>query len=151
VVRLREAADRIDRTVAEIEKGDGLMHELVYGESGKQMIADLQASTAQIAEVIREVREGNGLLHRLVYEEEDARILAELNQAATRVNRIIANIERGRGTLGGLVVDPSVYEDLKTILGNVERNVLLKALIRFTIKEGDIERPADFPAAPVQR
>ena len=33
--------------------------------------------------------------------------------------------------------------DLKTVLGNVERNVLFKALVRFTIKRGDIERPAD--------
>ena len=54
----------------------------------------------------------------------------------------MANLEKGRGTVGGLMVDPSVYEDLKTILGNVQRNVLLKALIRFTIKQGDIERPA---------
>ena len=55
---------------------------------------------------------------------------------------MMAEIEKGRGTIGGLMVDPSVYEDLKTILGNVKRNVLLKALIRFTINTGDIERPS---------
>ena len=38
--------------------------------------------------------------------------------------------------------DPGVLKDLKKVLGNVERNVLLKALIRFTIKEGDLRRPA---------
>jgi hypothetical protein len=31
------------------------------------------------------------------------------------------------------------------VLGNIERNVLLKALIRFTIKEDGIKRPALMP------
>ena len=44
-------------------------------------------------------------------------------------------------------MDPTVYEDLKTVLGNVERNVLLKALVRFAIKEGDLEREPRVPKA----
>lgn len=149
MVQLAQTAARLDRTVAAIEHGDGLAHELIYGDSGKQLIADLRRTTAHIEAVAREVREGEGLVHDLVFEPEHARALAELNQAATRMNAIIGDIQKGRGTIGGLVVDPSVYEDLKTILGNVERNVLLKALIRFTMKEGDIERPATMDAQPV--
>jgi phospholipid/cholesterol/gamma-HCH transport system substrate-binding protein len=149
VLQLAQAVARIDRTVAAIEHGDGLAHELLYGDSGKQMIADMRQTTANIDAVVREVREGDGLLHALVFEPENARALAELNEASARMNRIMGEVEKGRGTLGGLVVDPSVYEDLKTILGNVERNVLLKALIRFTVKKGGIERPANIGARPV--
>jgi phospholipid/cholesterol/gamma-HCH transport system substrate-binding protein len=148
VVRLREAVDRIDRTVAAIQHGDGMAHEVVYGQTGKATIEELHQAASEVASIVREVREGEGLIHDLVFEPEEARMLDELNTAAARINRMTEQIEKGRGTLGGLVVDPSVYEDLKRVLGNVERNVLLKALIRFTIKEGDIERPAYVPPPP---
>ena len=64
------------------------------------------------------------------------------------LGRISSNVERGRGSLGGLLVDPSVYEDMKTVLGNIERNVVFKALVRMTIKEDSIKRPA-LQATPV--
>ncbi len=47
--------------------------------------------------------------------------LAELNQAAARTQpHHRPRSRRASGTIGGLLVDPSIYEDLKTILGNVE-------------------------------
>lgn len=143
VARVRQTLERIDRAVAEVENGDGMAHEIIYGESGKATIASLRAAADSLSSITHEIRDGNGLLHALVFEQDNARALEELSQAATHLNHIMGEIEKGRGTLGGLVVDPSVYEDMKKILGNVERNVLLKALIRFTIKEGELRRPAD--------
>ena len=40
-----------------------------------------------------------------------------------------------------LLEDPTVYEDLTNILGNIKRNVLLKALIRYTVVKDGLERP----------
>ncbi|NTX52887.1 MCE family protein, partial [Myxococcus sp. CA039A] len=37
------------------------------------------------------------------------------------------------GTLGGLISDPTVYEDLREVLGNVKRNRILRALVRFSL------------------
>jgi phospholipid/cholesterol/gamma-HCH transport system substrate-binding protein len=55
--------------------------------------------------------------------------------------RVMAqNMREGKGTLGALMVDPSVYEDLKLLLGNVQRNEVLRALVRYSIKQ-DEERP----------
>jgi phospholipid/cholesterol/gamma-HCH transport system substrate-binding protein len=105
-------------------------------------------AAAELAAAVRQVREGNGFLHSLIYEPDNARALNELNQAAARLNHIVSEIDKGHGTLGGLIVDPTVYEDLKKILGNVERNVLLKALIRFTIKEDELRRPATMKVEP---
>jgi len=31
------------------------------------------------------------------------------------------------------------------VLGNIERNVVFKALVRYTIKQDDIQRPARMP------
>ena len=39
------------------------------------------------------------------------------------------------------IVDPSVYEDMKLVLGNVERNDVLRALVRYSIKQ-DEKKPA---------
>jgi len=41
-----------------------------------------------------------------------------------------------------LLVDPTIYEDLKSAVGNVERNQVLRALVRYSIKE-DEARPHD--------
>lgn len=142
LTNIESATARVDRILTQIETGNGSGHELIYGTAGKQALDNLRDSTATLAAVLGEVRDGKGLLHSVIYDEEQARAVHELTQMAVRLNRVAADVEKGRGTIGGLLVDPSVYEDLKTILGNVERNVLLKALIRFTIKEGDIERPA---------
>jgi phospholipid/cholesterol/gamma-HCH transport system substrate-binding protein len=35
------------------------------------------------------------------------------------------------------LVDPSIYEDVKRVLGNVERNSVLRALVRYSIKRDD--------------
>jgi phospholipid/cholesterol/gamma-HCH transport system substrate-binding protein len=142
MTKLQGAIDRVDHTIAEIEHGDGMLHELLYGESGKATMNDLRATAAELATLVRAIREGDGMLHGLIFEPENAKALTELSQAATRINAIVGEIQKGHGTLGGLVVDPTVYEDLKGVLGNVERNVLLKALIRWTMKEDGMERPA---------
>jgi len=151
IADLRAAIARVDRTVASVEHGEGLAHELLYGDAGKQTMTKINASADDFAAMMHDAREGDGLLHALLFDPENAKAVTDLREASASVNRIMGEIERGRGTLGGLVVDPSVYEDLKTVLGNVERSVLLKALIRFTIKEGDIERPANVPVRRVEK
>jgi phospholipid/cholesterol/gamma-HCH transport system substrate-binding protein len=50
-------------------------------------------------------------------------------------------VKAGRGTVGGLLVDPSVYEDIKSLVGNVERNHVLRALVRYSIKQNEEQRP----------
>jgi len=54
---------------------------------------------------------------------------------------MLTDMRAGKGTLGALLVDPSVYEDLKLMLGNVERNRTLRALVRYSIK-ADERSPA---------
>ncbi len=46
-------------------------------------------------------------------------------------------MKAGKGTIGALLVDPSVYEDIKALVGNVERNQVLRALVRYSIKQED--------------
>ena len=61
-----------------------------------------------------------------------------------------ARIERGEGTLGGLINDPSIYEDLKKLTGEVERNRVLKTYIRYVVRqrEEELERVNQPPPNP---
>ena len=61
-----------------------------------------------------------------------------LHYDRTGAPRVVA---KGKGTLGALLVDPTVYEDIKSAVGNVERNEVLRALVRYSIK-ADEKRPA---------
>jgi phospholipid/cholesterol/gamma-HCH transport system substrate-binding protein len=44
-------------------------------------------------------------------------------------------------------VDPSIYEDIKSLVGNVERNQVLRALVRYSIKQDELKAPP--PPPPV--
>jgi phospholipid/cholesterol/gamma-HCH transport system substrate-binding protein len=39
--------------------------------------------------------------------------------------------------VGALLVDPSIYEDMKLVLGNVQRNDVLRALVRYSINKDE--------------
>lgn len=145
------AAQRAEHVLAGVDQGEGFAHELIHGKSGRATMVALRDAATEIASISGAVAQGDGLLHALIYDPEQRRALDELSQAATRINGIVANIERGQGTIGGLLVDPTPYEDLTTMLGNINRNVLLKALIRFTVKKGDIQRPANTPVKQLPR
>jgi phospholipid/cholesterol/gamma-HCH transport system substrate-binding protein len=142
---LRGAVEHVQGIAESVRTGDGTLHALIYDKSGTQALRDLQLAAAELGALVHAVRSEPGLLHTLIYDEKSGDMLKEWNDFSQRVNRLSKNIERGRGTLGGLIVDPSVYEDLKTVLGNIERNVLFKALIRYTIKEDELKRPATLP------
>jgi phospholipid/cholesterol/gamma-HCH transport system substrate-binding protein len=63
----------------------------------------------------------------------------KLKSTVDHLNSIVEKINRGKGTLGALVNDPSLYEDAKSFIGHVNRNKILKNLVRQTIKDSDKE------------
>jgi phospholipid/cholesterol/gamma-HCH transport system substrate-binding protein len=63
--------------------------------------------------------------------------MANLAAITEDLKDMVADVKQGKGTLGALVVDPSVYEDMKVLLGNVQRNEVLRALVRYSIKRDE--------------
>ncbi|MDB4996745.1 MAG: Mce family protein, partial [Myxococcaceae bacterium] len=85
---------------------------------------------------------GNGLVHTLVYGDTDTQhLMTNVNAMSDDLREVVHGLKTGKGTLGALLVDPSVYEDIKAVVGNVERNQVLRALVRYSIK-ADETRPA---------
>ena len=61
--------------------------------------------------------------------------MRDLSSAAKSIDNIVKKVERGEGSLGGIINDPTVYEDLKVILGGAKRSKTIKTLVRYTIKK----------------
>jgi phospholipid/cholesterol/gamma-HCH transport system substrate-binding protein len=135
--RLDKAMGHVEVLLSEVESGNGALHALFYDKKGGQAINELGAAAGELATLLRDSRQSpNGAVHQLVYG--DARnLLADLGGAAADIKRITGKVSSGEGTLGALVNDPTVYEDLRTILGNVKRNRILRALVRFSISNGE--------------
>jgi phospholipid/cholesterol/gamma-HCH transport system substrate-binding protein len=62
------------------------------------------------------------------------------------VKTIVADVKKGKGTVGQLLNDPTVYEDLKVLLGNMRRNDAVRSLVRYAVEQE--ERKATTQPAP---
>ena len=61
-------------------------------------------------------------------------ILSNLQGGSQHLSSVLAGIDRGEGTLGALVKDPSLYQDVRSLLGHANRNTVLKTWIRSAVQ-----------------
>jgi phospholipid/cholesterol/gamma-HCH transport system substrate-binding protein len=115
-----------------VRQGPGIAHALVYdGEISK----DTAGTLSELHADLKAIREGNGLAHAILYgDDQSQHVMANLNAMSDDLRAIVAGLRQGKGTIGALLVDPTVYEDIKSAVGNVERNEVLRALVRYSIK-----------------
>lgn len=131
--RMDAALAEVDALLGQVRTGDGLAHALLYEPGGKKAVAELGAAAGQLAGLLEDAKKNpKGAVHQLVYGD-SGNMFADLGSAAADVKKITSTIAKGEGTVGGLIVDPTIYEDLRTVLGNVKRNRVLRALVRFTV------------------
>jgi len=126
---------RVDSVLAQLQSGKGLLGTLIYDKKGEKLVSELGAAANEIALLVEAIRtEEDGLLHSLVYGGEGgSNPMEDLAAASKDLRDIVARVNDGEGSLGALINDPTVYEDLKTILGNVKRNWILRTLVRTSI------------------
>ncbi|KFE66141.1 MlaD family protein [Hyalangium minutum] len=131
--RVDGAVGHVEALLEEVRKGDGTAHALIYGKEGAQALAELGSAAGQLAGLIEDAKASpNGAVHQLVYG--DARgMFADLGSVAADLKKITSTVANGEGTVGGLISDPTIYEDLRQVLGNVKRNRLLRSLVRFSV------------------
>lgn len=147
---LERASTRLDgllgtaQAVADrVKTGPGFAHEVVYGEEGSKALAQVGGAAEEVGLTLRGVREGNGLARGILYGGEGSdQLMGNLNQMSADMRDIVADLKGGKGTLGALLSDPSVYEDVKMLLGNVGRNRSLRALVRYSIQRDEAASPS---------
>jgi phospholipid/cholesterol/gamma-HCH transport system substrate-binding protein len=142
-------ADVHDMT-SHVRQGPGLAHAIVYDGD---MSANAAGSLAEVHKDLETIRTGNGLVHALVYGDTNAQhLMTNVDAMSDDLRAIVSNIRNGKGTLGALLVDPSIYDDLKALIGNVDRNQVLRALVRYSIKQEDMQgSPPPLPKAKEEK
>ena len=149
--KLDSSLASVDQLLADVKTNDSLVHALVYGRGGDEAVTEAKKLLAEASQIAADIRTEPGFVHNLIYEKDKGEILANANAASADIKAItadvktlIADAKTGKGTLGRLLVDPTVYEDLKVLLGNVRRNDAVKALVRYAIEQED-KKSAEAP------
>ncbi len=134
--KLADSVGAFSEIVTEIRAGEGFLHTLVYEPSEGTAIADLERSFGSFANIVEAVETGDGFLHSLIYDEAaEQDVLFQFLQAGARMNSILGKIDRGEGTLGLLLNDPTLYEELKILVGGAGRSTVVRTLIDMATPE----------------
>lgn len=135
---LTRAAQGMSAIMERTNTGPGFAHDLIYEDNAGKALAQFGGAADEIGTTLRGIREGNGMAKSVLYGGDGSeQVMENLNVASTDLRSIVADLRAGKGTLGALLVDPSVYEDVKLLLGNVDRNKTLRALVRYSIKRDE--------------
>lgn len=147
-VKLDSAINRVDGLLADVKQGDGTLHALIYDKQVATSISDLGKAAEEVATLINDAKtRKDGVVYQLVYG--DSRVLlTDLGQAAADIKSMTTKINKGEGSLGAIINDPTIYEDLKEILGNVKRNRILRELVRYSISNSE---QVDKAGKPVEK
>lgn len=134
----------------EVRSGDGTAHALIYGTEGRDALSNIGSASGELAQLLSDVRTGDGTVHDLLYGNAGDELIANLTQVSEDIAAITGDVRAGRGTIGGLLVDPSIYEDVKRLVGDLERNDVLRALVRYSIRRDDSERSVEVEAGELE-
>src|SRR5262245_18552755 len=114
---------------AEIEKGQGLLHRLIYDPRLGAAVADAAETLRQVNETVKRFDRLLGDLKSAGVVEETRQAVAEARGAIERVNRVVRQVEEGRGLLHSLIYGESrIVQDLDGLLGRA--GTLLAAVER---------------------
>jgi len=144
VVRL---AVRAEALLKDVQEGPGLLHALIYDREGAETLARLGRTSERLEGLVRAIQEGQGLVPSLLFDPERTKVLDDVQAAAAGLRTltedlqtVVARLRQGEGTLGALLEDPTVYEDLSSLLRGADRSLLLRTLIRSTREDGAKEK-----------
>lgn len=114
-------------------------------EEGGNALKNLNRVADAMAAILKEIETGEGLIHDMIYESDERQLsqnvtmtAKELRQASRELQEILTKINNGEGTVGALIDDPSLYNDIRRLFGKIQRNTLLRTMIRSRIR--DLER-----------
>ncbi len=138
---LAASAAELHAILREVRGGDGTVHRLIYGEEGARLLLELAEAAGELSATLAAVRNGEGTLHRLLYGDGGQELLANLTQMSADLRAVTSDLRAGRGTLGAMLQDPSVYEDVKRLVGDLQRNEVLRALVRYAIAQDERREP----------
>lgn len=111
---------------------EGISRHFDKGGDLEVLLKNLSRLSDNLNTLTTDIRRNNGVLHELVYGDSGK----SLNKAISHLEGILKKIDSGDGTLGSLVNDPTIYEDLRSMMGGAKRSTILRYFMRQFIEEG---------------
>lgn len=149
--KLDGAVEQAEAILRDVRTNNGTAHTIIYDQALAKSLSEVGKAADEIATLVHDAKKSpNGAVHQLVYG--DARgLLDDLGHAAADLKVVVARVKSGEGSLGAVINDPTVYEDLKDILGNVKRNRVLRELVRYSISNNENLDAVGKPKEPVKK
>jgi phospholipid/cholesterol/gamma-HCH transport system substrate-binding protein len=117
---LNEALRSLRNTLVEVEKGDGLVHDLIYGKEGGEIVGRVDRTLKGLERLAQSIETERGLLHWLIYTPPDE-TLGRVTRIVDRMDALLADVKQGPGLLHTLIYDPQGAEILARLNRTSER------------------------------
>lgn len=141
--QVAELGENLNRITEEVQHGDGTAHALFYGTEGTEAITNIRDTFGQLNSILTDIRQGDGTINQLIYGELGDSFMTNLQNASDDIAFLTKEMREGKGTIGALLTDPSIYEDIKRLVGDLERNDILRALVRYSINRDEPREPIE--------
>lgn len=126
----------------EVKTGQDLQH---FVSKSDQLLISLTSAAQSLDRILKQLEKGNRLDSITINLQKISHDLAQVTQdpemkslpkVSKQLQEILSKINNGTGTLGALVNDPSLYDDVRSIVGGANRNRILRNLVRKTAQDG---------------
>ena len=108
---LNEALHSFRTTLIEVEKGQGLLHDIIYGKEGGDLLGRVDRTVQSLEKTARAIETERGLLHALIYTPQEE-TLGKLGRAVTNLDDLLREAKEGRGLLHALLYEKDGAEVL---------------------------------------
>ena len=127
---IRSIEEHGSRALQQIETLASNLNDTVEDFQTKKGGQGLAQAMQGFGDIIGEVQQGDGALNALIYDDAtDQDVLFQVLEAGARLNSILGKIDRGEGTFGLMLNDPTLYEELKILVGGANRSTVVRSLI----------------------
>lgn len=127
---LSNAMQHIESITREVREGPGLAHAVIYDKGPKQMLDDLQATSAslkdgssRLKDIVADVKKGPGTLHTMIYGTKFTEAMDNLSAFAATLSGLVGDIRTGKGILHELIYageDQNVVGELAQTARNLK-------------------------------
>ena len=106
-----DSLTHVEAMLKEAKEGKGVLHVLFYDEAAgrrtKDILANAQLVTSDVADMTHNVRTGDGLAHEIIYGNGGEALADELSQLAGEVTGIVQDIKTKDSLAHSLLYDPA--------------------------------------------
>jgi phospholipid/cholesterol/gamma-HCH transport system substrate-binding protein len=108
---LNEALHSLRTTLVEVEKGQGLLHDIIYGKEGADLLGRVDRTVQSLEKTARAIETERGLLHALIYTPQEE-TLGKLDRAVSNLDDLLREAKEGRGLVHALLYEKNGTEVL---------------------------------------